>query len=343
MASGGGGARTPMASAPDHELDRLLASYPDAPRPLIDLATGTNPWPYPVEVPVGARARPPLGADTEAARAALAAYLAVDDPACLTLTPGADAAIEVLPRLVPTTRVAVLAPGYSGHVPAWRAAGHDVAELSGPEAAESDAPVLVVTNPGDRDGTVLQPETLRELAQARRSRGGMLVVDEAFADLAPEVSISAEAPALGAVVLRSLSKGFGLPGVRAGAAVAPTELAARLAACIGPWALSGPVLVAMVQAWGDPSWMAEMRGHLDTAARDLDESLRGLGIEVVGGTVLYRLIDTPMAVHVQATLARHGIAVRTFTGEPRRLRLSIPADAAARERLFAALGEAFGV
>jgi len=223
-----------------------------------------------------------------------------------------------------------------------------VAELSGPEAAESDAPVLVVTNPGDRDGAVLQPETLRDLARVCRARGGLLVVDEAFADLAPEISISAEAPGLGAVVLRSLSKGFGLPGVRAGAAVAPPELAARLAGRIGSWALSGPALVAMVQAWGDPTWMGEMwmgemRGHLDTAAREFDESLRGLGIEVLGGTALYRLIDTPMAVHVQATLARHGIAVRAFAGEPRRLRLGIPADAVARERLLTALREAFAV
>ncbi len=343
MAASGGAAQTPMAHAPDHEIDRLLASYPDAPRPLIDLATGANPWPYPVEVPEAARNRPPLGADTEAARAALAAYLAVDDPTCLALTPGADAAIAALPRLFAPTRVAVLTPGYAAHAPAWRAAGHAVAELSGPEAAESDAPVLVVTNPGDRDGAVLQPETLRDLARVCRARGGLLVVDEAFADLAPEISISAEAPGLGAVVLRSLSKGFGLPGVRAGAAVAPPELAARLAGRIGSWALSGPALVAMVQAWGDPTWMGEMRGHLDTAAREFDESLRGLGIEVLGGTALYRLIDTPMAVHVQATLARHGIAVRAFAGEPRRLRLGIPADAVARERLLTALREAFAV
>ncbi len=343
MVASGGAAQTPMAHAPDHELDRLLASYPDAPRPLIDLATAANPWPYPVDVPVAARNRPPLGADTEAARAALATYLAVDDPACLALTPGVDAAIAALPRLFAPTRVAVLTPGYAGHTPAWRAAGHDVAELSGPEAADTDAPVLVVTNPGDRDGTVLQPETLRDLARACRGRGGLLVVDEAFADLAPEISLAAEAPGLGAVVLRSLSKGFGLPGVRAGAAVAPPDLAGRLAADMGPWCVSGPALVAMVQACGDPTWMAGMRGHLDAAARALDDSLRGLGVSVVGGIGLYRLIDTPMAVHVQATLARHGIAVRAFAGEPRRLRLGIPGDDTARERLLTALREAFAL
>jgi len=245
--------------------------------------------------------------------------------------------------LLAPTRVTVLSPGYGAHAPAWRVAGHAVAELTGPEAAESDAPILVVTNPGEREGTVLQPETLRELARACRARGGLLVVDEAFADLAPEISIAAEAPALGAVVLRTLSKGFGLPGMRAGAVVAPAELAAGLAGRARIAGLAGPALVAMVQAYGDPTWMAEMRGHLDAAARELDAALSGIGVTVAGGTALYRLIDTPMAVHVQATLARHGIAVRAFPGDARRLRLGIPGDETARARLMTALRAAFGV
>lgn len=343
MVDPSGASRAPWVNAPDHELDRLLASHPDAPRPLLDLATAANPWPYPVAVPQATRARPPLGADTEAARAAAAAYLAVDDPACIVLVPGADAAIADLPHLLAPTRATVLSPGYAAYAPAWRAAGHTVAELTGPEAAESDAPVLVVTNPGDREGTVLQPETLRELARACRARGGLLVVDEAFADLAPEISIAAEAPALGAVVLRTLSKGFGLPGMRAGAVVAPAELAAGLAGRAGIAGLAGPALVAMVQAYGDPTWMAEMRGHLDAAARELDAALSGIGVTVAGGTALYRLIDTPMAVHVQATLARHGIAARTFAGDAHRLRVGIPGDETARARLMTALRTAFGV
>jgi len=322
------------------ELDRLAARDPDAPTPWLDFATGANPWPYPVAIPSNAWTRPPQGRDREAARAAVASYLAVDDPDNIALLPGVEAAIAHLPHCLEPTRVAVLMPIYDSHAPAWRAAGHDVREMTGDEVAASDAPVVVLANPNDRHGGVIQPEVLRDLAETCRARGGLLVVDEAFCDLMPEVSISSDAPHGSTVVLRSLGKGFGLVGVRAGAMVAPTALTHAMRERLGPWAISGPALAAMASAYGDPSWMADMRARLDAAARELDTHLRAAGLANVGGTALFRLVETPMAVHVQATLARHGIAVRRFPGDPYHLRIGIPPDAAARERLIAGLEDA---
>lgn len=322
------------------ELDRLAARYPDAPGPWLDLATGCNPWPYPVAIPAEAWTRPPQGRDREAARAAVASYLAVASPDNIALVPGVEAAIAHLPHCLEPTRVAVLTPIYDSHAPAWRAAGHEVHDLSGEAIEASDVPVVVLTNPNDRHGGVIQPEVLRDLAARCRARGGLLVVDEAFADLMPEISISGDAPGGSTVVLRSLGKGFGLVGVRAGAMVAPAALTGAVRERLGPWAVSGPALAAMTAAYGDPSWMAEMRAHLDAAARDLDTALRELGVTIAGGTALFRLIATPMAVHVQTTLARRGIAVRRFPGDPRHLRVGLPPDEPARERLVAGLREA---
>jgi cobalamin biosynthetic protein CobC len=122
--------------------------------------------------------------------------------------------------------------------------------------------------------------------------------------------------------------------------VTPAPLTHAMRERLGPWAISGLALAAMASAYGDPSWMADMRARLDAAARELDTQLREAGLTIVGGTALFRLVATPMAVHVQTTLARHGIAVRRFPGDPRHLRIGIPPDAEARERLMAGVRDA---
>lgn len=334
-------AAVPEKVAHGGDLGWLTARYPTAPRPLIDLSTGINPWPYPIgEIPDHAWTRLPQAADVAAAREALRRYLAQPDASSIALAPGSEAIIQRLPELFAPTKVVVVSPTYGSHAPAWRAAGHTVEELDGHEAAESDAAIIVVANPNNPTGTVVQPEGLRELAPELRARGGCLIIDEAYADIMPEISFSSEAPQNGAIVLRSLGKAFGLAGLRAGALVGPPEIAARLEAHFGAWPVSGLALVAMARAYPDATWMSEKRIELDHAARALDDTLREAGLEVVGGTVLYRLVESPVAPHVHDTLARHGIAVRLFDDNPRWLRFGIPADDDAHGRLAVALKEA---
>ena len=84
-----------------------------------------------------------------------------------------------------------------------------------------------------------------------RARSGLLVVDEAFMDAGPAGTSVAEK--LGRdggniIVLRSFGKFFGLAGIRLGFALAAPPLAARIAALLGPWAVSGPALAAGAKA-----------------------------------------------------------------------------------------------
>src|SRR5690242_2226904 len=100
--------------------------FPDAPRPWLDLSTGINPVAYPLPpVPTEMWSRLPPAADEESLRAVAARRFGVSDPAALVIAPGTQALIQLLPHLVPKSRVAVVGPTYEEHEVCWQRQGHD--------------------------------------------------------------------------------------------------------------------------------------------------------------------------------------------------------------------------
>lgn len=129
--------------------------------------------------------------------------------------PGSEALVQLVPLLLPRSRVVVLGPCYDGHASAWRAVGHMVAEAPSLPAVTPGL-VVIVVNPNNPDGRIFDVETLVHYGRSLADRGGLLVVDEAFADLAPEYSLVPRAGQCGVLVLRSFGKFFGLAGLRLG-------------------------------------------------------------------------------------------------------------------------------
>lgn len=317
------------------DLATAQALFPQAPGPWIDLSTGINPIPYPLpELPLSLWQRLP-GKDDEAALLAAArkAYR-IRSESGLVAAPGTQILIELLPRLAPSANVAVLGPTYGEHAPAWRRAGATVREI-GDLAEAGDANVVVLVNPNNPDGRIIAQETLVELAGALAARGGLLVVDEAFADFAPQASLLSILPE-GALVLRSFGKAYGLAGLRLGFAVGETRFTDALQAMLGPWAVAGPALHVGAVALGDADWLSNAGEARTTDSRRLDVLLAPFG-RVVGGTVLYRLLETPQAPSLFERLGRAGIYVRRFQRDPSRLRFGLPGDEPAWERLAQAL------
>ena len=311
------------------DLGAVRRRHPTAPQPWIDLSTGINPRPYPVgELPADAWARLPSH-DAERALIAAAATRYRCPAGQLVAAPGTQALIQILPRLVAPSRVAILGPTYAEHELCWRRHGHDVAIVADLERTNAD--VVVVVNPDNPTGRLLPPRALHGLAAK------LVVVDESFVDLLPaEASVAGDVPD-NAVVLRSFGKTYGLAGVRLGFAIAPATRAARLREELGPWAVSGPALSIGTAALCDEPWLRATMADLAADAGTLDALLVSAGFTILGGTTLFRLASHSRAPDLVETLARQGIHVRAFADQPTWLRFGLPADAAGFRRLSEAL------
>lgn len=303
--------------------------FPNAPLPWIDLSTGINPVPYPVAaLPAEAWSRLPTHEDAQALLGAAAARYSVRDAATIVAAPGTQALIQLLPRLLPSSRVAVLGPTYEEHELCWKRQGHRVAAVSALEAAEG-ADVAVVVNPNNPTGRLVSAAALRRLASSVR----LLVVDEAFIDLLPpQESLAGDLPPR-TIVLRSFGKTYGLAGLRLGFAIAEASLVDRMREELGPWAVSGPALEIGRRALGDDRWLAATAARLAADGQRLDAILAGAGFEIVGGTPLFRLACHPEAQAMIARLGRHGLHVRGFSGEPGWIRFGVPVKPLEFDRL----------
>ena len=92
-------------------------------------------------------------------------------------------------------------------------------------------------------------------------------------------------------------------------------------------------------ALANRDWIEGSRRRLDKAATRLDAILRGAGLQIVGGTALFRLAQTPAAGELFDHLGRAGILTRRFAEHPNWLRFGLPADEPQWRRLQLAMAE----
>lgn len=308
----------------------------------LDLSTGISLNAYPVpELPEKSWTRLPGREDMGKLRAAAAQYYGVPDDAGIVPGPGSQALIQALPACLPEREVSIVGNTYSGHAAAWAAAGR---KTHGRDSlAECDpAGITVVVNPNNPDGRVIGRAELVSFAHEATWAGGWLVVDEAFADLVPEVSVTPDCGACNLVTLRSFGKFFGLAGLRLGMAIAPPRFAEHLSKQLGPWAVSGPALKIGCRALLDTPWQEKQRSTLRSAAERLDSLFAAHGLKVTGGTSLFRLVETPRAATLFDYLLAQRIYVRQFSEHPRWLRVGIPGREHDWQRLERALKDFAG-
>ncbi|CCD85309.1 Putative threonine-phosphate decarboxylase [Bradyrhizobium sp. ORS 285] len=328
---------TPEAIAHGGDLDAISRRYPDAPHPWIDLSTGINPVPYPPpELAPTSWARLPSKSEERALLAAAAARYGVPDRETIVAAPGTQALLQVLPRLRPRSRVAVLAPTYEEHALCWRRGGHRV-ELADDLNALAGADVAVIVNPNNPTGRLQPRDALVRLASTLRRRDGLMIVDEAFVDLyPPEASLAADLPPA-TIVLRSFGKVYGLAGIRLGFAISSDDMIRQIRDELGPWAVSGPALAAGTAALADEAWLHQTRARLAKDCVRIDALLSQAGCMAIGGTPLFRLVASAKASNIAERLARHAIHVRRFPAQPSWLRFGLPGDEAQWQRLAEAL------
>ncbi len=317
----------------DHggNIDWAIGHYGGAATDWIDLSTGINRVPY---------ALPKLSSEawtqlpTRAAQDSLiaAARSAYGTQAGILPVAGAQAAIQMIPRLSAPGRAAVLSPTYNEHTACLRAAGWSVAEV--PDIAGlRGADLAVLVNPNNPDGRTHAPADLLALS----GQVGRLVIDESFADPLPDLSLAARAGRNGLFVLRSFGKFYGLAGLRLGFVLGGAEDITALSAQSGPWPISGAAIEVGRTALLDRVWAEQTTARLADEADQADALARSAGWNPVGGCALFRLYETPDAAGAQAQLARHQIWSRIFPYSPRWLRLGLPGNPGEWARLADAL------
>jgi cobalamin biosynthetic protein CobC len=308
------------------DLGAARRLFPDAPEPFIDLWTGINPNPYPLpKLPAELFARLPDAAATARLAAAAATSYGAPSAAHVVPAPGTQILLPLVAGLARRGRAAIFTPTYNEHARAARLAGHSV--IAAREFATlGDADLAIVTNPNSPDGRLIEREALLALAAKLQTRGGVLVVDEAFMDVGPAgFSLAGDVGRGNLVVLRSFGKFFGLAGLRLGFALLDQASAVRVAALLGPWAVSGPALAIGAAALADSAWIEATRHRLAEASGRLDGILIGAGLGIPGGTALFRLVRTPAANALFHHLGGAGILVRNFPDNATWLRFGLPA------------------
>ncbi|PZS15684.1 MAG: threonine-phosphate decarboxylase [Pseudonocardiales bacterium] len=253
-----------------HHGDRDLAQG------LVDLAVNVRPGTPPAWLASRLAAvdlsRYPNGS---AARAAVAARHGRTEDEVL-LTAGAAEAFVLIARALAPRHAVVVHPQFTEPELALRAAGHGVERvvLSWPftldaAAVPATADLVVLGNPTNPTSVLHPAQALRALARP----GRLLVVDEAFADCVPgePESLAAEGNLAGVIVVRSLTKMWGLAGLRAGYLLADPGVVATLERVQPHWAVSAPALAACAACSADDAvaeataWahsLAHERGHL---------------------------------------------------------------------------------
>ncbi|MDP1619246.1 aminotransferase class I/II-fold pyridoxal phosphate-dependent enzyme [Phenylobacterium sp.] len=310
-----------MTARIDHggRLSKARGDHPLAPEPWLDLSTGINPqagrW---RRAPVRALARLPDPSDLKALEAAAArAFGAPADR--VVAVPGAEAGLRLLAGRLGVRRVAIASPTYGSHADAWRLAGAEVAEVARDKLFETDAELRIIVNPNNPDGAVTRGGDLVAMAG-----DGWLLIDESFVEVEPSASAS---PFAGdrTIMLRSFGKFYGLPGVRLGFIVAPLELSNALRAWIGDWPVSADAIAMGQAAYADAAWAERTRARLVADAGRLDQLLTAAGLDVVGGTSLFRLARCEAAARRAWRLGEEGVLVRIFAHDPNLIRFGLPA------------------
>lgn len=316
-----------------------MAAHGGAAEDWLDLSTGISPvsFPLPEFSAESWRRLPDPSYARRVAELARSHYGAAVMP---VITPGSQAAIQHLPMLARllergARKVAILSPTYGEYEAAFGRGGFAVRTVSSlAEARDADAAVLA--NPNNPDGRMFAPDELAAFASARGNR--LTVVDEAFADCHPEVSVAGRAGEIpGLLVLRSFGKFFGLAGVRLGFAFAAAPVAQALSEALGPWPVSGPALEIAAFAFSSDDRLARQRAEIERCHAMTAGAIADAGWTVRGQIALFFLLDAKDGAAARDALAGHRILVRAFDHSPRRLRLGLVATGEDAGRLAGAL------
>lgn len=308
----------------------------------IDLSDNTNLWGAPPsavrtlrETPVSSLTRYP-SLYSEPLRASLLQYLALEGVPGLSVVTGcgSDDVIDATMRAFGGAgeRIAFSSPTFAmipvfaqlnGLVPIGIPLT-DRFDVDAQRLVDCGAKITYLCAPNNPTATAVSRSAVEYVVSHAR---GIVLLDEAYAEFAPETFENLVAGNERVIVARTFSKAFGLAGLRVGFGVAHTRVAALLQRARGPYKVSSVAERAVLAALGpEQDALPWVRSHaaLAIANRDrLREALRALGFAPLPSVANFILVPTVRALALAGSLREHGVLVRSFSDLPR----TIPAFA----------------
>lgn len=295
----------------------------------IDLSTGLNPDSYPITgIPTSAFTHLPY-LQPEFVAASSAYYHSSDNIPLI----GSQMLIQNLPQCVIKRPVLLPSVGYDEHRQSWHKAGFDIHfypafELSDAinyidQSLQSNPQQhVVIINPNNPSGLMVEPEQLIAWAN-KLSSDCYVIVDEAFIDMRPDMSVLRSQWPNNMLVLRSFGKYFGLAGIRIGFAFCKGALKQRIEQVLGLWMINGPAQYLAAKAMRDTHWQNTAIDNINRASYGTQQLFEPLitHINAVSTTVpwnthqalfsSYQMAEST-ALDVQHHFARSGILLRVI-------------------------------
>ncbi len=258
---------------------------------------------------------------------ALAKYHKIS-PAHFTIANGSTELIYNLPAMLPGKKALLISPSFSEYVRAlnqhhWETQHFilmpennfsiDMEALARRLADGCD--VLFICNPGNPSGMLYSQRVIEEIYSLCLSLGTFLVLDEAFMDFAEESSVKQMViHSDNAIVLRSMTKFFAIPGLRLGYSISNTTLSERLDSMGGPWSVNTLALAAGSAALQDDQHNRESLELIRQERHILFECLAQFTqLKPYPSSTNYLLIEikTEMSAHeLKERLLAHRILIR---------------------------------
>jgi len=181
----------------------------------------------------------------------------------------------------------------------------------------ADGRITYICRPNNPTGTLSERATIEYIAQRAR---GVVLLDEAYADFAGESMANWAISTNRVVVLRTLSKAWGLAGLRIGYAIGPAALIREIEKSRGPYKITAAAdAAARAALTEDRGWVAATVAQAIENRERLQAELERLGLRTWPSAANFILVQVPAGLTAQgfnAALRERGVAVRAFPGLP---------------------------
>jgi histidinol-phosphate aminotransferase len=291
----------------------------------IDLSENTNLWGMPPAVEEVLRSLPASAVTRYPAlyggraKQALAAYAGVS-PEEIVVGCGSDDVIDAAFRAFgePGARIAYCDPTFSmvpvfsrlcGLVPTPVAFGAD-GSVDVDAVLGAGAQLVYLCTPNNPTGWTIAPAALDELVGRFE---GLLLIDEAYGEFVAPSGTPPRRIGDRALVIRTLSKAFGLAGLRIGYGVGAASVAGAVEQALGPYKVNGVAERAAIAAVTEGAeWMRARAGEAREVRRRLDGELRARGLQPLRSEANFLLVPVPDAEALASGLRARSVAVRYF-------------------------------